>query len=100
MNMILFQITKTVLITHGSYIKISRKYKQFLWLRRGTIANEKLFHIQKQTLLIKRVSLYMNTEILVYSDRQNNSSYSLRRMRDRMKDYQYIIIYYVYVLHA
>ena len=42
----------------------------------------------------------MNTEILVYSDRQNNSSYSLRRMRDRMKDYQYIIIYYVYVLHA
>ena len=98
--MILFQITKTVLITHGSYIKISRKYKQFLWLRRGTIANEKLFHIQKQTLLIKRVSLYMNTEILLYSDRQNNSSHSLRRMRDRMKAYQYISIYYVYVLHA
>ena len=42
----------------------------------------------------------MNTEILVYSDRQNNSSYSLRRMRDGMKAYQYIIIYYVYVLHA
>ena len=60
-NMILFQIIKTVLITDGSYIKISRKYKHFFMVAKGTVANKKLFHIHKhkQTLSIKKVSLYM-----------------------------------------